>query len=71
MEKIEECMDNYTMVCKFRSISNQFEWTFANVYGPNSDVDCRLLWEELVGLISWYLPWWIEGDFNMTRFPSE
>lgn len=32
----------------------------------------RSLWEELVGLISWWhMPWCIGGGFNVTRFPSE
>lgn len=44
---------------------------FTSVYGTNSDVDRRLLWDKLAGLISWYLPWYIGSDFNVTRFPSE
>jgi hypothetical protein len=45
---------------------------FASVYSPNSDVDRWLLWEELVGLISWWdVLWCIGSDFNMTHFPSE
>ena len=31
-----------------------------------------MLWDELIGLLScWNLPWCIEGDFNVIRFPSE
>lgn len=39
MEKIEECVDNFLVACKFISVNDQFEWAFASVYGPNSDVD--------------------------------
>lgn len=36
-------------------------------YGPNSDRDVRLLWDELFGLLSWWnLPWCTRGDFNVT-----
>ena len=34
--------------------------------------DRRLLWEELVGLNSWWnVPWCVGGDFNVLRFSSE
>jgi hypothetical protein len=43
-----------------------------SVYGPNSDRDRRLLWDELAGLLSWRnLPWCIGGNFNVIRFPRE
>jgi hypothetical protein len=30
-----------------------------------------VLWDELVGLMSWWeMPWCIGGDFNVVRFPS-
>ena len=42
------------------------------MYGPNGDSDRYLLWDELAGLLSWWnMPWCIEGDFNVIRFPSE
>jgi hypothetical protein len=60
------------VACKFRSVIDQFEWAFASVYGPNSDVDRWLLWEELAGLVlSWDIPWCIGGDFNVSCFPSD
>lgn len=38
-------------------------------YGPNVDRYRRVLWDEIVGLSSWWdLPWYIGGDFNITRF---
>jgi hypothetical protein len=39
---------------------------------PNANGDRRFLWDELAGLLSWWdLPWCMEGDFNVTCFPSE
>ena len=53
-------------------VSDQFVWTFTGVYGPNSVRDRRFLWEELFGSNSWWnVPWYVYGDFNVVRFPSE
>lgn len=42
------------------------------VCGPNVNYDKRMLWDELVGLISWWnLLWCNGGDFNIIHFPSE
>lgn len=43
---------------------------FARVYGPNLDSVRQSLWEELAGLISWWL-WCIGCDFNFTHFLSD
>ncbi|XP_040992580.1 uncharacterized protein LOC121239391 [Juglans microcarpa x Juglans regia] len=43
-----------------------------DMYGPNLDSTRVCLWEELVGIHSWWnVPWCIGGDFNVTRVPSE
>jgi hypothetical protein len=71
VEKVKDCLRNYLVVCKFKNVIDQFEWAFAK-NSPNLDVDRRLLWEEVAGLISWWvLAWCIEGDFNVTCFPSD
>jgi hypothetical protein len=63
---------DFVAACSFKNVVDGFEWAFAGVYGPNSDWDRRLLWEELAGLLcGWDLPWCIGGDFNVVRFPSE
>jgi hypothetical protein len=42
------------------------------VYWPNSNSIRRSLQEELAGVISWWdMPWCIQGDFNVTCFPSD
>jgi exonuclease III len=72
VEKREECVGGYTLACSFKNVEDHFEWVFGGVYGPNGDVERRVLWEELAGLMSvWEVPWCIGGDFNIVRFPSE
>jgi hypothetical protein len=72
VEKVEECVGAYTLAVSFRNVVDLSVWDFAGVYGPNSDRNRRLLWDELAGVLSlWNLPWCIGGDFNVTRFSSE
>ncbi|KAG6664244.1 hypothetical protein CIPAW_02G079200 [Carya illinoinensis] len=72
VEKIEEFIGQFMVACSFKSVEDNFLWAFAGIYGPNLDSTRRLLWEELAGVHSWWdLPWCIDGDFNVTRFPSE
>ena len=72
LEKMDEAVGQFSLSCKFRNVSNQFEWIFTGVYGPNTNRERRQLWEELAGIISWWdAPWCIGGDFNVVRFPSE
>lgn len=71
-EKIEDFVGSYSVACSFKSVSDDFLWAFAGVNGPNLDNNRRALWEEIVGVCSWWdLPWCIRGDFNVIRFPSE
>ena len=72
VEKREDCMGHYTMAACFQNVQDHFVWGFGGVYGPNDDVERRILWEELAGLrVLWEVPWCIGGDFNIVRFPSE
>lgn len=43
MEKIEDCVDNYIVAFEFKNVSDRFEWAFANVYFPNSNIELQLL----------------------------
>jgi hypothetical protein len=55
-----------------RNVDDNFVWAFRGVYGPNDDVERRVLWDELAGLMSWWeVQWCIGGDVNMVRFLSE
>ena len=72
VEKVEALEGSYSIACSFRSVSDDFKWAFAGVYGPNMDNDRSVLWDELSGLMErWAIPWYIGGDFNATRFSSE
>ena len=51
---------------------DHFAWAFTGVYGPNCDRGRCFLREELSGVCSWWeVPWYVRGDFNVVRFPSE
>ena len=72
VEKFEVCVGCFIIVCSFQSVSDNFEWAFAGVYGPNDDNDRQLLWDELVSIMSlWEVPWCIVGDFDAIRYLSE
>ncbi|XP_050277756.1 uncharacterized protein LOC126719218 [Quercus robur] len=72
MEKVEEAVGRFSVSCRFKNIGDQFAWAFIGLYGPNSNKRRRKMWEELIGLISWWdVPWCLGGDFNIIRFPSE
>ena len=52
--------------------SDQFEWAFTGIYGPNLNRKHQFIWEELAGLNSWWnLPWCLRGDLNVIHFPLE
>ena len=72
VENLEEAVGHYSVSCKFKNVGDNFEWAFTSVYGPNVDREHRLLWEELLGLHSWWnVPWCLLGDFNVVCFPTE
>ncbi|XP_065630572.1 uncharacterized protein LOC136067974 [Quercus suber] len=72
VEKLEEAVGHFSVSCRFKNVVDQFVWAFSGVYGPNCDRDRCLLWEELLGVCSWWeVPWCVGGDFNVVRFPSE
>ena len=42
------------------------------VYGPNDDNLRSAFFKELPTFMSvWNIPWYVGGDFNVVRFPSE
>ena len=69
---VEEAVGTLSISLKFKNVTDQFDWMFTGVYGPNIDTERAVLWEELSGIHSWWnAPWCIGGDFNVTRFPTE
>ena len=72
VEKIEEVMGHFSISCRFKNVNDKFEWAFTVIYGPNLNKNRQFMWEELAGLNSWWnLSWYLGGDFNVIRFPSE
>ena len=72
VEKLEEAVGNFSISCRFKNVSDHFEWAFTGIYGPILNRNRQFMWEELAGLNSWWnLPWCLGGDFNVIRFPSE
>ena len=72
VEKVEDCVRRFIVVCSFWSVSDKFEQAFAGMYGPNNEYDRKLLWDELGGIMSWWeKPWCNGGDFNAILYPSE
>ena len=70
VEKIEEAVGFFSILCRFKNVSDQFEWAFTGIYGPNLNRKRQFMWEELASLNSWWnLPWCLGGDFNVIRFP--
>ena len=35
VEKIEEAVGHFPISCRFKNVSDQFEWAFTSIYGPN------------------------------------
>ena len=35
VEKIEEAMGQFSILCRFKNVSDQFEWAFTGINGPN------------------------------------
>lgn len=72
VERLDVEIGSFTVSCKFQNVEDGFCWVFTGVYGPNRDEERSGMWDELVGLGSfWGEHWCVGGDFNVTRFPSE
>ena len=57
VSKIDVCMGSFVVACSFKNVDDGLVWAFAGVYGPNRNTFRKLLWEELVGVMSiWDMP---------------
>ena len=54
VEKIDEAVGDFSVSYRFRGVIDQFEWAFSGVYGPQTDRERSLMWDELAGLASWW-----------------
>ena len=52
VEQLDVAKGVFTLSCKFKCVEAELEWMYSGVYGPNRDLDRRLLWEELTGIES-------------------
>jgi hypothetical protein len=52
VSKIDVYMGSFVVVCSFRNVEDSVVWAFAEVYGLTRNNFRRLLWEELVGVMS-------------------
>jgi hypothetical protein len=58
VEKIEERVGRYVVAC----VTENFDWAFLGVYGPNDNGEIRGHLDELVCLMNvWEMPWCIWG----------
>ena len=72
VEKLEDAVGYFSVICKFKNMEDHKVWMFTGVYGPNIAGERSLLWDELAGICSWWdVPWCLGGDFNVVHFSSE
>lgn len=51
---------------------DRYRWAFSRVYGPCDQSASTRLWEEFSRVMEeWKVPWCLDGDFNVVRFPSK
>jgi len=69
---VDSRIKSFSVYYKFKSLLDNFVWGLIGVYDPNDDNVKSALFEELVTFMSnWDISWWLGGDFNVVRFPSE
>ena len=72
VEKLEDAVAYFSVSCKFKNVEDHNVWMFLGVYGPNVESNRGLMWDELVGIRSWWnVPWCLGGDFKVVRFRSK
>ena len=71
-ERGVEEVGNYSVSCRFKNCEDGFCWVFSGVYGPSVKVEREEFLSELGAIRGlWNEPWYVAGDFNVIRFPSE
>lgn len=54
-KRVVKSIGDYLVSCSFKFMEDGFVWAFACIYGPNVDSSKRILWDEIVGLFSWWI----------------
>jgi hypothetical protein len=69
VSKLDVCMGSSMVACSFRNVEDGVVWAFVGVYGPTRNNLRRLLWEELVGVMSlWDMPGVLGGTSMSLSF---
>jgi len=72
LELADSHIGSFSVCCKFKCLEESFDWGLIGVYGPNDDYMRCVLFDELSSFMSsWDILWYLGGDFNVIRFPSE
>ena len=72
VEKIDAVIGQFSVSCYWHGLVDDFDWVCSGVYGPQSEENRQLCWEELSSVRQrWEVPWCLVGDFNAIRIPSE
>jgi hypothetical protein len=65
-------LHEFVVSCIVQDLTTKFSWKFVVVYGsPYEDKKVMFIDELHRILASWQGPWFIGGDFNLSRFPSD
>lgn len=72
LEKLDFVVCQFSVSYLWKTLTNGMEWVGTGFYGPTIDELRHGLWDELRSVRQkWGLPWYVFGDFNVFRFPSE
>ena len=72
LQLVESEESRYSLSCKFCNFKDNFTCIFTGVYGPTSNENRELMWEDLGAMRGlWGDPWCSGGDFNVIRFLEE
>jgi exonuclease III len=65
-------LHDFAISCIIQDLTTSFSWKLVVVYGPSYGDKKTLFIDELHKILaSWQGPWFIGGDFNLSRFPSD
>ena len=72
LQLVEMEVGKFSVSCHFKNCEDSFCWIFTRMYGPTVKLDREDFLSEMGAIRGlWSEPWYIAGDFNMIRFPSE